>query len=516
MPMEAVMRMRRVPALALTCCLSLLLLSCGDGGGGVVEPTARSFSLLITKAGSGTGTVTSSPAGIDCGNVCAADFSEGTVVTLTAGAPTGSAFIAWSGACSGREPCQVTMSRAQAVTAEFVPGPVVLFAVPQDGASDVEPLFDRIEFHFSEPMGSCGMTSSGWYPYDWGYSADRTVISLTRQSAGVPLYGWRVLVRPMRDHCWSAAGEPLKADFQITFTTAYRIPPVRVAANPDRGFHWPYYLVPPSEVASPGTLLVEPNNTGTWSDDLQVHEDAAKTLMGYRIPFAEDMGSPLLIPVFPRPRNPQAPEPGGIYVHALDRYSLSGTHPGLERIDLQMVAMIDDALERLEAMGHSMDRRVFMMGFSASGAFTSRFSLIHPGRIKAAAAGSPGGWPLAPLTEWQGTPLKYAMGVLDLEDLVGRPFDLETFRSVPLYIYVGDQDTNDAFDVRGMTAAEKNQIYDLLNWPADPILAHRWPLAEAMYGSVGASAQFVIYPGVAHSITAGMFEDLKAFFRAHR
>jgi len=81
---------------------------------------------------------------------------------------------------------------------------------------------------------------------------------------------------------------------------------------------------------------------------------------------------------------------------------------------------------------------------------------------------------------------------------------------------VGDADTNDAFDVRGMTQAEKEQIYDLLNFPDDLILAHRWPLAEAMYQSVGSVAQFVIYPGVTHYISAEMWDDIKAFFQANR
>ncbi len=56
----------------------------------------------------------------------------------------------------------------------------------------------------------------------------------------------------------------------------------------------------------------------------------------------------------------------------------------------------------------------------------------------------------------------------------------------------------------------------LLNWPADLILAHRWPLAKAMYDSVGADACFVVYPGIGHRITPEMFEDIKEFFRAHR
>jgi len=509
------MRMRGVRPAGILC-VSVILASCGDGEG-VTDPPLPSQALLVTKAGAGIGTVTSSPPGIDCGAVCSAEFPEGAVVTLTASAPSGSAFIQWSGACAGSAAaCQVTMTGALAVTAEFVEGPIILYTVPRDGDTDVDPMFDRIEIHFSEPMAGCAMQSWGWHPYTWGNSDDRRTLYLTRQSAGTPLYGWQVRMRAMSGNCRTISGHSLRADYEFNFMTQYRVPPIRVESDPAKGFHWPYYLVPPATMASPPTLLVEPNNTGAWSDDQKVHEDAAITLMGYRISFAEDLGSPLLIPVFPRPINPQAPEPGGIYTHALDRYSLTNTHAGLQRIDLQMVAMIDDALERLEAIGHQMERRVFMMGFSASGAFTSRFTILHPDRVKAAAPGSPGGWPTAPLAAWEETPLRYPMGVADLQELVGRPFDLETFRSVPLYIYVGDQDTNDALDVRGMTAAERSQIHALVNWPADPVIANRWPLAQAMYHSVDADGRFVVYTGVGHRITPAMFEDIEAFFRAHR
>ena len=508
------MRMRGVRPVGLLC-LSLILVSCDDGGT-VTDPPVQSQVLLVTKVG-GVGTVTSTPPGIDCGPVCSAEFPEGTVVTLTASAISGYAFIRWSGACTGSAAtCQVTMTAAQAATAEFVEGPIVLRTVPGDGDTDVDPMFDRIEIHFSEPMSRCGIQSSGWYPYTWGQSNDRTTFYLTRESAGTPLHGRRVFIRALSASCQAVEGHYLTADHEFTFTMEYRVPPIRVDADPDKGFHWPYYLVPPATMASTPTLLVEPNNTGRWSDDLKVHEDAAVILMGWRIPFAEDLGSPLLIPVFPRPANPQAPESGGIYTHSLDRFSLTNSHAGLERIDLQMVAMIDDALERLEAMGHQMDRRVFMMGFSASGSFTSRFALLHPDRIKAAAPGTPGGgWPLAPVASWEGVPLRYAMGIMDLEEVVGKPFDLETFKSVPLYIYVGDQDTNSGLDLRGIPQAERDLISALIN-AADPVRANRWPLAQSVYESVGSVAQFVVYPGVGHTITPAMFEDIKEFFRAHR
>jgi hypothetical protein len=56
----------------------------------------------------------------------------------------------------------------------------------------------------------------------------------------------------------------------------------------------------------------------------------------------------------------------------------------------------------------------------------------------------------------------------------------------------------------------------LFSSPQDPYIGNRWPLAEAIYRSVGSIAAFGVYPGVAHSYSAEMLEDLQVFFAAHR
>ena len=76
-------------------------------------------TLTVAKAGSGAGTVTSSPAGIDCGSTCSHAFADGTPVTLTATAASGSSFAGWSGDCSGTGTCTLTMSANHAATATF-------------------------------------------------------------------------------------------------------------------------------------------------------------------------------------------------------------------------------------------------------------------------------------------------------------------------------------------------------------------------------------------------------------
>ena len=79
----------------------------------------ETYKLTVTKSGTGSGSVTSTPAGIDCGSTCEANFDDGASVTLTATAASGSTFTGWSGPCTGTGTCSVTMNEARSVTASF-------------------------------------------------------------------------------------------------------------------------------------------------------------------------------------------------------------------------------------------------------------------------------------------------------------------------------------------------------------------------------------------------------------
>jgi hypothetical protein len=76
-------------------------------------------TLSVTKTGGGSGTVSSAPAGIICGVSCAAVLEEGTAITMTAVADSGSEFTGWSGACSGTGPCAFTLGEGAEVVANF-------------------------------------------------------------------------------------------------------------------------------------------------------------------------------------------------------------------------------------------------------------------------------------------------------------------------------------------------------------------------------------------------------------
>jgi hypothetical protein len=78
------------------------------------------LSLMVTTDGGGTGAVSSDPAGIDCGESCAASYLAFTEVTLAATPEESSVFTGWDGACTGTEPtCTVTMDEAKSVRASF-------------------------------------------------------------------------------------------------------------------------------------------------------------------------------------------------------------------------------------------------------------------------------------------------------------------------------------------------------------------------------------------------------------
>ena len=92
--------------------------------------TAATYALGVKNAGTGYGNVASNPAGISCYTPkpgvsylvapdCAQSYVNGTKVTLTATADTGSIFAGWSGDCTGRGTCTLSVDEAKEVFAVF-------------------------------------------------------------------------------------------------------------------------------------------------------------------------------------------------------------------------------------------------------------------------------------------------------------------------------------------------------------------------------------------------------------
>lgn len=92
-----------------------------SNGGTLIRPLSGATPVRLTVTKSGNGTITSSPAGINCGATCQADFRFGEDVILTATPASNWGFKSWGGDCSGTNPtCRIpAMSTNKSVTATF-------------------------------------------------------------------------------------------------------------------------------------------------------------------------------------------------------------------------------------------------------------------------------------------------------------------------------------------------------------------------------------------------------------
>lgn len=288
----------------------------------------------------------------------------------------------------------------------------------------------------------------------------------------------------------------------------------RIAAHPSRKFSYPYYLYVPAELRTPEarkqkqTILVVPNNTGKVSDDFAVHEADVKKRMA-RVPaIASLLRVAILMPVFPRPESDWR-----IYTQALDRDSMLADRKEYGRLDLQLVAMIDDARRRLGREKLDFDKRVLINGFSAQGMFANRFTFLHPDRVKAAVIGSPGGWPIAPVEKYNEKELRYPIGLADFRRVSGRKFDLRTLRRVPLFIFMGDKDDNDSVPFDDSYDDQDRELIIPL-FGKKPV--ERWETSKSLYRQAGLNAEFKLYANVAHTMTPPMREDIQVFLLKHK
>jgi len=134
-------------------------------------------------------------------------------------------------------------------------------------------------------------------------------------------------------------------------------------------------------------MLVRPNNNENPDDDWERHRISAveKTLK---------TGGPaeknlwiIVRPIFPRPS-----AYSDVCTHAWNPAAKETKLPKVERLDRQLVAMIDDDRVQVSKDRIHVDPKVLMWSFSTSGSFVKRFAMLHPAGGKASAIGAPGGW----------------------------------------------------------------------------------------------------------------------------
>ena len=142
-----------------------------------------------------------------------------------------------------------------------------------------------------------------------------------------------------------------------------------------------------------------------------------------------------------------------------------------------------------------MNDQVLLFGHSRGAQLALRFTEVHPEQVAGVAAFSAGTYTL-PLTRYNGDhSLNFPFGIANLaQDDGGKPFDAGEFRSVPIWIGVGGNDTN------------PNDVPDAWDsYIGDDRLERAQQFASTLSG-MGADVTLQVFPGADHSLT----EDMKS------
>ena len=277
-------------------------------------------------------------------------------------------------------------------------------------------------------------------------------------------------------------------------------------------FHYPYFLFLPEDMDIDQNLyvVVEPNNSGFADDDFERHIEKAQRIatrdfyLGNYV--ARALKYPLLVPVFPRTKSQWK-----IYTHALDRDVMVQAGNQLERIDLQLLQMIIDARSRLRERNINTKEEFMLTGFSASASFANRFTLIHPEKVFAIAAGGLNGLLMLPADSLEGKDLNFPLGTNDFMELLNQNFQASKFRDTPQFYFMGELDDNDAVPYKdAYDENERDIVYQAIG---REMLEERWNFCKEFYLNENIRARIKTYPNLGHEHPELVKKEVVDFFR---
>jgi hypothetical protein len=285
---------------------------------------------------------------------------------------------------------------------------------------------------------------------------------------------------------------------------------IEVKADPKKGFFFPFLLKIPASIET-NYLVVETNNTGAVSDDFDVHyQSAKKAIVGNAVgPWvAKKLKSPILIPIFPRPKTDWE-----IYTHALDRDTLLVKSGELKRVDLQLLAMISQAKKELANHLVEMKDKVILTGFSASGSLANRFSMLHPDSLQLVVAGGLNGILMLPIDKIATEKLNYPLGVNDFQKVTGKVFNKSKWAAVPQFLFMGKNDINDAVKYDdAYSDIERKTVYSALGQNMQP---ERWAKCQSIYKENNVNVVFHTYENMGHGTNLKIHNDILNFVKAN-
>ena len=296
-----------------------------------------------------------------------------------------------------------------------------------------------------------------------------------------------------------------------------------VKANPEKGFNFPYLLKTTKKTVDANYIVVESNNTGSNNSIKGMTSKAKKSLswvLGSSI--SKKLNYPMLMPVFPF--GTSALMQNKYYFPQLDSDVLKIDKDKYRRIDLQLIAMIDDAREKLlKENNQNINEKVIMVGFSSSSLFSARFTFLHPDRVSVAIGGGIGGLLPVPTDKINGIDAIYPIGTYDFENITGTKFNLEEYKKTPQFYYQGTKDKSNPFrrGAEDLTDEEyeivKKLFVDGLPFEDKPVSLKvstaMWNNSQKYINQIVDNVKFESPKGLGHEITPKMIRKSTKFIK---
>lgn len=288
-----------------------------------------------------------------------------------------------------------------------------------------------------------------------------------------------------------------------------------IDANPKIGFNFPYTLFIPDNISKRTSLIVEGANSPYTKSNIQEAVDDIKSRSMDNIITScnNETNYPILVPCFPRiyinDSNGNLKE---LYTHMLTSESLRYKGLNLERIDNQLIYMIEDAIIRIKNLGIEIDDKIIIDGFSSSAKFANRFAILHPEKVKLLIAGGCSGVGILPLKNINHETLLYPIGCGDIEEITEEKIEL--FKKIKQFYYMGENDNNDPFeqDENGnllwKDCIEPREAQQLNKYFGKEMMPTRWERFQKIYKELGVNATFKTYKEYGHNPTPAI-NDIK-------
>lgn len=268
---------------------------------------------------------------------------------------------------------------------------------------------------------------------------------------------------------------------------------IEIESKPEEGFYWDFYLYLPEELDLDEPTYIEAEVTNTYEDTrYETHKEDARQRVAHSI-----LNGPKIVPAFPHYKD----YPGLPY---LTGDTFTTDEEEFYRIDLQFIEMVEYASDYVrEEYGLELFNELIIYGASSSANWAHHFSMIHPDKVTAMSFGASSTGIMMPVEEYQGQELNFRYGINDFEELTGKSFDLNSYREVAKFFYLGVYEHVGGY-------------YHFMEEPTD-LIRDIIPRYEQIYEDLDIKGQFATYDATAHEAPGRpeIAEDERRFLAAN-